>query len=664
MNRRVGSIIEDKYKLIRLLGSGGTSAVFLAEDIDLDRLVAVKIYDLEIFQLDRDHLWKRILREAQSLAKISHPGIVSVYKVGRLDDENPFIVMEYVEGRTLREYISSEAPLPCHNAVLIALRLAEALSRAHDLGVVHRDLKPENITVEAKGNDVRIKILDFGFCKNVDRSGADASTINAVGTPGYMSPEQLLNSPVDFRSDYYALGCIIYELITGRQLFIADNVPQLIRMHLGNRPQRILELSPACGLPEQLDDFLARCLSKNPQQRFPDAGELISALQLILSEDCHKKIADINSTDLRRTEDEKERSRKSFLEKRITSGPLRLLLMGFMLAAVIYPVGTFVMPDVRRAFFSSSGSKTCAESGESGWSSIGTLLRQGKKEEAKALLAKSLKNRKPVRRSTPYGGPDSAKTAGQSCILLLEEANRNILALATTTDTKQRFDLSSKVISSYLKAANFTLVDGKDSLITARIYGMVAQHFHALAITGTGDRQAYMEKAWYYAERARKILEEDLSTTLIPENLVLPDGLLPLSSYARARAYFVLADVNWYYPQGHGSSEQAISYARKAKSILLKSDRLFTRMQAAEPTSTASAILRRFGRRQEALAELLDTFKSLEESEQDMGMPDEHLDRMVMVEQWTLLGRALEEAGDKQKAVAAYKKKDALECSH
>ena len=176
--------------------------------------------------------WKRILREAQSLAKIHHPGVVSIFRVASLDERHPIIVMECAFGETLRKYTKDNAPLPCQEAVQICIKIAAALAHAHKLGVVHRDLKPENINIQVTDAEIRIKLLDFGFCKDLDNQGLTASTNSPVGTPGYMSPEQCLNEPVDFRTDIYSLGCILYELISGHPPFQAKSVPEILLMHL------------------------------------------------------------------------------------------------------------------------------------------------------------------------------------------------------------------------------------------------------------------------------------------------------------------------------------------------------------------------------------------------------------------------------------------------
>jgi serine/threonine protein kinase len=286
MKHTAGSIIDNRYELLRLLGAGATSEVFLAREIDLERLVAVKIYSLAVLEQEQEKRWKRILREAQALAKISNPGIVSIFRVGALEDGSPFIVMEYVEGTTLRWLIIDKAPLPCHEVVQITMMIAEALACAHRESVVHRDVKPENITVTKAGNDVRIKLLDFGFCKDLGEGGAAASTHSAIGTPAYMSPEQCLNEPVGYSSDFYSLGCVCYELASGRTPFQAESMPQMMLQHLSKTPDRLLDTSPKCGLPPALDDFLARCLAKTPGQRWQDADELINALRAIEAEDC------------------------------------------------------------------------------------------------------------------------------------------------------------------------------------------------------------------------------------------------------------------------------------------------------------------------------------------------------------------------------------------
>jgi Tol biopolymer transport system component len=273
------------YEILGELGAGGMGQVFRARDARLERDVALKVLPPHLAR-SADAL-ARFEREAKAVAALSHPNILAIYDVGR-EREQAFAVMELLEGETLRERLRAGAQ-PARKAVEIAAQIAAGLAAAHERGIVHRDLKPENVFVLPDG---RVKILDFGLAKQADGPGSQSQLMAAatmgheapgtepgavLGTVGYMSPEQVKGQPADARSDLFALGVILYELLTGQRAFARDSSVETMSAILKEEPPE-LELL-AAKVPPALDRVLRRCLEKAPGERFQSARDLAFALR-------------------------------------------------------------------------------------------------------------------------------------------------------------------------------------------------------------------------------------------------------------------------------------------------------------------------------------------------------------------------------------------------
>jgi serine/threonine-protein kinase len=257
-----------RYELLETVGAGGMAIVYKATDSLLGRTVAVKILR-EQFASDEGFV-QRFRREAQSAASISHPNIVSVYDVGREDAD--FIVMEYVEGQTLKKYIRDKAPFPVKVAAEVARQVAEALAHAHSGGIIHRDIKPQNIIITADG---RVKVTDFGIAHAVS---ADTLTQagDIVGSVHYLSPEQAKGQATVCQSDLYSLGVILFEMLSGRLPFDGDSPYAIVMKHLNETPPSLSALNPEAG-PE-LEKIVQRLLAKDIGRRYASAGELLTDL--------------------------------------------------------------------------------------------------------------------------------------------------------------------------------------------------------------------------------------------------------------------------------------------------------------------------------------------------------------------------------------------------
>jgi predicted Ser/Thr protein kinase len=268
----IGREIAGRYRIQAKLGEGGMGAVFRAEQISLKRQVAIKLLR-PVLSAD-PNLVRRFNAEAELAAKLNHPNTVNIYDFGQDRDGTLFIAMEYVEGKSLRHVLTGAGPLPPRRALAIAGQIAASLADAHALGIVHRDLKPDNVmlTERGKNKDV-VRVLDFGIAKLRDdnRQTMQAMTQagDLVGTPQYMSPEQVRGDRVDGRADVYALGALLFEMLTGRLLFEGNSVFVIISRHLNDTPDRPSQRRPDLGLAPALDELCLAALAKDPMARIP-----------------------------------------------------------------------------------------------------------------------------------------------------------------------------------------------------------------------------------------------------------------------------------------------------------------------------------------------------------------------------------------------------------
>ncbi|HET8893867.1 MAG TPA: Stk1 family PASTA domain-containing Ser/Thr kinase [Gaiellaceae bacterium] len=260
----IGSLFDGRYHVLRKLGAGGMANVYLAEDQELGRRVAIKI--LNERHANDEQFVERFRREAKNAAGLSHPSIVSIYDRGEAEGTY-YIAMEYLEGRSLKELIVSRGPAPVNVAIEYARQILQALRFAHLKGIVHRDIKPHNVLVDGDG---RLKVTDFGIARAGTSQMTEAGSI--VGTAQYLSPEQARGSGVDQRSDVYSLGVVLYELLTGDVPFSGDTPVEIAMKHLSQTPEPPSALRPE--VPHDLDLVVMRALAKNPDDRYQSAEEM------------------------------------------------------------------------------------------------------------------------------------------------------------------------------------------------------------------------------------------------------------------------------------------------------------------------------------------------------------------------------------------------------
>ncbi len=277
---QLGAVTAGKYQLVRELGRGGMGLVYEARHVDLDVPVALKLVLPEYAQ--SPEITQRLLEEARSAARVRNEHVVGILDVGVLGNGSPFIVMEYVEGRSLQAHLDDRKRLPLAEAVDYVSQACLAIIEAHANNVVHRDLKPDNLLLTRRSDgSPLIKVVDFGLSKRLDRQDLKLTDPSlTMGSPQYMSPEQITAAgEVDARTDIWSLGVVLYELTTGRSPFDADSVMQLFGRILQESPLDPSELEPS--LPPEFDALVARCLCVDRDERFGSARELLEALMLL-----------------------------------------------------------------------------------------------------------------------------------------------------------------------------------------------------------------------------------------------------------------------------------------------------------------------------------------------------------------------------------------------
>lgn len=392
----IGSIVDDRYEILSFVGAGGWSTVYKARHRGLDKLVAIKVlHDHLAVSTDK---FLRFQQEARTQSKFSHPNVVGVFDFGRLPSGNPYLAMEYVEGCALNQLLYKCGALPAASVVEISRQIASALQAAHRQGVIHRDLKPQNIIIaDAAAHGANpfasaleesqdlgrvqmmesgiVKVLDFGLSKlihegdtanNITRSGT------TVGTPAYMSPEQCLAQPIDGRSDIYALGCVMYEMLTGRQAVDGATIYECMDAHLKKTPSPLNHASSDNPIPPRLEQIIFKALEKKPASRYQTAGELLRALETLGPAPERKK---------------RRLFHPSFgrLWRGTRRGRMRLLVVVVLILSVGVAAALIAkMPDL------SSDSLLPGGSPEACNRLVAEAVQRGDYQQAKALLAKAV----------------------------------------------------------------------------------------------------------------------------------------------------------------------------------------------------------------------------------------------------------------------------------
>ena len=266
MDKNIGKKLDGRYEITELIGEGGMADVYKAVDVVDGKEVAVKILKKEF--AESEEFLRRFRNESKAIAVLSHPNIVKIYDVG-FSEKIQFIVMEYIDGITLKEYMESERVLNWKDSVHFVTQILRALQHAHERGIVHRDIKPQNIMMFTDGT---IKVMDFGIAKFAREEGRTA-TDQAIGTVHYISPEQARGDVTDAKSDLYSVGVMLYEMLTGQKPFDTDNPVSIAVMHMQNIAELPRHINP--DIPEPIEEIIVHAMEKNPNDRYQTANEMI-----------------------------------------------------------------------------------------------------------------------------------------------------------------------------------------------------------------------------------------------------------------------------------------------------------------------------------------------------------------------------------------------------
>ncbi len=261
-----------RYEVLGELGQGAMGVVYKARDPLIDRVVAIKTINLGLALDEKEEYEGRFYQEAKAAGRLSHPNIVTIYDVGK-NDEIAYIAMEFLEGRELRDIMNDEGLLPVHQVLDIVAQVAQGLAYAHEYGIVHRDVKPSNIMVVRDGH---VKITDFGIARMAS-SSVRTQTGMVLGSPKYMSPEQVMGKLTDQRSDIFSLGVMLYEMLTGLAPFTGDNVNAIMYQTLNTIPAPPNTLNPA--VPEMVNFIVAKALTKNLEDRYQETQDFADDLR-------------------------------------------------------------------------------------------------------------------------------------------------------------------------------------------------------------------------------------------------------------------------------------------------------------------------------------------------------------------------------------------------
>jgi eukaryotic-like serine/threonine-protein kinase len=284
----IGKVLNDRVKIVRTIARGGMGKVYYGEQISMGRPCAIKVLDPKTGggDADREEFAKRFLLEASTSSKLTHPNVITIFDYGQTEDGICYIAMEYLEGRTLAQEIRDKGKIGPERACDIARQVCRSLREAHTMGIVHRDLKPGNVFL-CKHDDEGdfCKVLDFGLAKAAkieDDTGNNLTRVGQVmGSPRYMAPEQIQGKEIDARADIYALGCVLFAMVTGKPPFDRPTEIATMMAHMSDPVPEIASLHPDLVLPQGLEAIVMRCLEKNPDDRFGSMEEVISALRIV-----------------------------------------------------------------------------------------------------------------------------------------------------------------------------------------------------------------------------------------------------------------------------------------------------------------------------------------------------------------------------------------------
>jgi serine/threonine protein kinase len=294
----IGTVVGDRYRILCAIGRGAMGIVYEAIQISTGREMAIKV--LQNFHETSQESVKRFRREAQTVSTLKHPNIVTLFDYGMMEDGQPYIVTEFLQGLNLAQVLKETGGLPPEACAPIIKQVCYAVGEAHRLRIIHRDLKPDNIILQGKeAATVMVKVVDFGVAKLVgDGVSTGSLTVEGkvCGSPAYMSPEQCRGAEFDYRADIYSLGIVIFEMLSGKRPFVADDMMALMFMHVNETPPRMSDVEMELIFPEPLEKVVAKALSKNPDKRQQSAEELWEEFNMACSAQNRKLIVSGGAT--------------------------------------------------------------------------------------------------------------------------------------------------------------------------------------------------------------------------------------------------------------------------------------------------------------------------------------------------------------------------------
>lgn len=276
----IGKTLNNRFKIESRIAHGGMGTVYRALQLPLNRMVALKVLNDKYIAADQEDFHRRFFLEASTAAQLRHPHSVTIFDYGCSEDGIYYIAMELLEGISLREVLLRCRRLSLHRSLRIAMQIVRALRKAHSLGVIHRDLKPANIFLQQDddGRDFA-KVLDFGLVKQTDTCDDITRTGQFLGSPGYMAPEQIRGGALDERCDVYALGAVLFEMLSGQPPFVREGAVQTMMAHVHDEVPWFRDIDAKLVVPRYLEEVIRRCLEKNPQHRWPDMKSLLEQLK-------------------------------------------------------------------------------------------------------------------------------------------------------------------------------------------------------------------------------------------------------------------------------------------------------------------------------------------------------------------------------------------------
>ena len=270
MDKYIGKRLDGRYEIHELIGQGGMAYVYRAYDRIENRWVAIKILREELS--DNSDFLRRFRNESKAIAVLSHPNIVKVYDVS-FGDRIQYIVMEYVDGITLKQYIEQQGEIKWREALYFTVQILQALQHAHERGIIHRDIKPQNIMLLEDGS---IKVMDFGIAR-FTQAETQTMTDKAIGSVHYIAPEQARGGHINDKADIYSVGVMLYEMLTGQLPFVADNAVSVAIMQMQAEPTPPTRINPS--IPKGLEEITMHAMEKNPAQRFPSAADMLEDVE-------------------------------------------------------------------------------------------------------------------------------------------------------------------------------------------------------------------------------------------------------------------------------------------------------------------------------------------------------------------------------------------------